>query len=853
MVVEQVLLHLDEFSKAAEEAEAPHAVTQNGIADRTGVLRSHVPRALQRLVKDGLVRESRAHVRSGGRSRRIYLATWEGSRVARDIRARLEGVDVTVELPGGQRTVRMGEAASLLGARSSLLDIAIAADRGPVSAEGLRAGPRKEGFVDHCRSAPAPRPFFGRKAELEQMLAWLQGDTRVVCLLGVSGIGKTSTALGVLNGFRGHRHRLWLPVHEWDTPAAILRPLAAFLARTGRGRLGRLLEQDPSSDLPTVHELLRAEFLDLGAVMVVDDLQKGSPEVQDAVRAMVDAALQVNGPRLLILSRVRLRLANPDAFSRGLVREIALGGLDRRSALELIGNSVPAEERAGMLDAAGGHPLYIELLARLGAASGREAVLDHLRNEVYAGLSAGERRVLGTAAVLGREAPPAALLDPGEGPEVLDGLVDKNLLVRSASGLLSMHDTLREFFVSRLSPEEGREDHRRAAAFLAGEGPEAALDALRHTMLAGDRAGAAAAADEHGARLGDAGQGRTLLAEVLERLSPSDCDRDRWGRLLVLAADIRAAAGDRDLALRTYREAAGYGGETAARSWYGTGEILRERSDWEGAAGAYGRAAEASPSLKAESLRGLACVAWRRGAWAESARLFSESLRLARREGRSALAASLLTDMANLESDRGDAGRALSLYSQALRALEGGGSLREMARVHNNTGAVLFYEDRWDEALDRYQRCLELSERCGEVSTSAYALSNIGQILARKGEEERALRYIDASMATFERLGDEYMRSSNLLAKGILYRTVRDWERSEKYFREGLELLGRLDMPRELAEARFEHGLALKRKGDREGAMKELALAAGTFRELGAAKELGRAERELRGIGKRRN
>ena len=204
--------------------------------------------------------------------------------------------------------------------------------------------------------------------------------------------------------------------------------------------------------------------------------------------------------------------------------------------------------------------------------------------------------------------------------------------------------------------------------------------------------------------------------------------------------------------------------------------------------------------------------------------------------------------MANLESDRGSSEKALSLYSLALRTLQDGGSLREMARVHNNIGAVLFYEDRWDEALDHYQRCLELSERCGEVSTSAYALSNIGQILARKGEEARALRYIDASMAVFERLGDDFMRSSNLLAKGILYRTARDWALSERYFREGLEVLGGLDMPRELAEARFEHGLALKRKGDRAGARRELSLAAGAFRKLGAGKELGRTERELKGL-----
>lgn len=845
---EMILLHLDEFAAVADEVEAPYAVSQNGMADRTGLLRSHIPRALQRLLKRGLVKERLSHVKSGGRSRHVYYPTWEGSLAAKEIRNRLESRTVKVELPDGTRTVKMAEAAGLLGGRCGLLDIALASDRGPVTAETVSGGSRKEGFVDDCGRAPSPRPFFGRRQELQTLLGWLQGETRLVSITGMSGIGKTTTALGVLNELKGRRHRLWLAVHEWETQAGLLRPLAAFLERTGRRRLGRLIADSPSPDLPSVHELLRSEFESLGAIIVIDDLQKGSQEVLDVVRAMADAAVSVNGPRLLVLTREKRVLSNPDAASRGLVRELSLGGLDRESALQLMGNSVPAGERAGVIATANGHPLYIELLARRGAVAGREAIEEHLRNEICSRLPEAEKRILGTAAVLGREAPPQALLDPGGDPAVLDGLVEKNLLVRSASGMLSMHDTLREFFLSRLSADERQKDHLRAASFLLGAGPGTTMDALRHLMLAGDRSGAAAVADESGQRLLDSGQGRVLLAEVLEKLSPQDCDGARWGRLLLLSAEAHAASGERDRALQLHNKAKESGGETAARAWYGTGEILRERSDWEGARDAYTRAAELSPSLKAEALRGLACVDWRQGDWAASSERFSEALKLCRREGRGPLAASILIDMANLESDRGDAGRGLSLYSQARRLLESGGSLREVARVHNNIGAVLFYEDKWDQALEHYQESLELSERCGEVSTMAYALSNIGQILARKGEPERALKYLDASSGTFERLGDEFMLSTNLLARGILYSTVRDWGPSERYFGEGMALLQGLHMPREMAEARFEHGLALKRRGDRAGARAELELARGEFRRLGAARELGRTERELEGL-----
>ena len=133
-----------------------------------------------------------------------------------------------------------------------------------------------------------------------------------------------------------------------------------------------------------MHELLRSELDDLAAVVVVDDLQKGCPEVLDGIRALADAALNVNGIRLVVLSREKKKLSNPDAVSRGLLRELTLGGLDADSAARLMGANVPAGERSRLLAATNGHPLYIELLSRRGASAGKEAIEEHLGKEIYA-------------------------------------------------------------------------------------------------------------------------------------------------------------------------------------------------------------------------------------------------------------------------------------------------------------------------------------------------------------------------------------------------------------------------------------------------------------------------------------
>lgn len=847
---DRILLHLLDFVRFEDETEVPYGVSQSGLADRTGVMRSHIPRAVKRLIAQGALRERVSRVRGGGRSRRVYFLTWEGQLAARELRERLGTTPVSIRSSSGVVTVSAAEAASMCRG-AGLLDVLLAAGAGPLDPATVGGRLLREGVVEWMESAPPPALFYGRREELRTLAAWLGGETRLVQILGPPGVGKSSLARELARQMRGKEHLLWLNVHDWDTAQALLGALGRFLAATGRRRLSAALAAPAAPGLPGLHDILISELRDLDALVIIDDLQRASEEALGAVRALAEAVIQAAGARLLVLSRRRRSLCRPSELARGAARELALGGLDEESSLRLVGAGLPPEERRAVLAAAQGHPLYLHILSRSGIKAGRGEVWEHIRTELLSSLSDEERAVLGAASIFSAPVPAPALLSSSAGPAALDSLVERGLLRASPEGLYEMHDMLREFFRSRLTPGESRELHLRAAEHLLGSSPLRegdALEALHHLMSAGERGRAAGEALRLAPALVAAGLGGALLAEVLEGVGAGDCPPEEWRRLLLLRAEMLEASGERDRALREYGEAAGGGGPLAAEARLGIGRILEERSDWGGAAEAYSAAALDPPSRPA-ALRGAARVAWRRGRWREAKPLFEDALKLARRNGRRALAASILTDMANLESDAGDAERALLLYERSLGALEAEGELREAARVHNNMGAVLFYEDRWEEAMAHYQSSLELAERCGEVSTKAYALSNIGQILSRRGEEERALRYLDESSRVFERLGDEYMVSTNLLARGILYRELGDWERSRAFFRRGLEALQRLDMPREMAEAEYEYGLALMRKGEKAEARKRLRSALETYRRLGAEKELRRVERELRKLG----
>ena len=853
---EKILLHLEEFGRYDGEQDAPAALTQHGIADRIGIQRSHVPRPLKRLIAEGLVGERRSHVRGAARSRQVYFLTWEGSQAASSMRAGLGDTRVLVATGGTIRRVKASDVPGLLGVRARILDIALGCEKGPLTAESLGSRASRGGLVECLQRAPSSRPFFGRQRELETLESWLSGGARLITILGPSGMGKTSTALRLVRRLRGTYHLLWLPLEEWDTLASVVRPLAAFLSKTGRRRLAASVEAGGPPEPAAVRQLLGDDFQDLAALIVLDDLQKATGEVEMGVRIIADAALGApSGPRILAISRQRRRLCAPRSLSWPGARELVLEGLDRASAASIVGKRIGAGERERILAAAGGHPLYLEILSRRGPSEGMAAVWEHIRGLLGEGLGRTQLGILRAASVHRMPVDASALISGRATADAVDGLVDRSLLVRTNAGKIGMHDMLREYFHSRLTPEERATLHRNAAQrILSGDGgagtpPDAQhlLEALRHLALSGDCSRAASMAARHGQAIVDAGMGGPLLRDVLERMEPADAGR-QWDRISLLRAEILSSAGERDRALREYRSVAARSGELSARAGLGMGSILEEKSDWAGAARAYSGAARAFPPAAAAAMRGSARIAWRRGRWKEASAGLAGALRLARRAGDGRLQAAILTDMGNISSDRGSPERALELYGRALRINEKENAIRELARVHNNIGAVLFYEDRWDAALDSYRQSLELSERCGDVSTAAYAQSNIGQILARRGDSKRASKYIDASTGAFERLGDDFMLSSNLVARGILCRVLEDWERSEDFFRRGIQMLSRLDMPRELAEARLEHGLAQRDRGNLAAAKKELAAALARFEGLGARKEAARARRELKNL-----
>jgi len=332
---ERVLLHLLAYWNAKEP---PEAITQLGISDAARIRRSHVPRTVKALAREGHVeeREGRAHGR--GRRVRLYYLTESGLRRARELVRALEAQPLVAD--AGPTT--LGAFAKAAG--RPLLDVALAVDE----SGRYRGGAREAGL-------PA---FLGRRDELASLAAWLSDGPPFMVVFGGQGMGKTALARRLLQ--RAPRPYAWKDLRAGDTAATIFAAIAPFLEERGRSRLAEALRSgaDP-------WDALAADLAGPEVLLVFDGYGDVPEEIVEFFRRLPSALSRA--AKVLVLAQETTpsycRFHDRRAVESGHVAELHLRGLTMEESRELLGNPRIAEEalrRIYLLTK--GCPLYLELI-----------------------------------------------------------------------------------------------------------------------------------------------------------------------------------------------------------------------------------------------------------------------------------------------------------------------------------------------------------------------------------------------------------------------------------------------------------------------------------------------------------
>jgi DNA-binding MarR family transcriptional regulator len=339
-VNDRVLLHLSRFATDIQPEEFPPESTQAGIAIAVGISRTHIPRAVRGLIKDGLVNEITARVKGHERRMNVYVVTAEGRGNAERLWGSLQETLFSV-LSNGETMTRSGrDLETMVGKKRALAAVSQMRD-GVVRVDERRRAP-----VRDLKDAPHLGTFYGREEELKAMDEFMDSEARVLVVLGNRGFGTTALAKKFVDSLE-EEDVLWISLRP-DTAAKDIESRMIEFGKKVR---------DQVADLEGV---LRLE----NTVIVLDDYFSAGDDAVELFYSLVESAKDA---KIVVSARQETPAYNwfyqKKHVDSGTVREIRIKGLDDQSAKRLLGNDdVEKDALKRIMMMTRGQPMILKLL-----------------------------------------------------------------------------------------------------------------------------------------------------------------------------------------------------------------------------------------------------------------------------------------------------------------------------------------------------------------------------------------------------------------------------------------------------------------------------------------------------------
>lgn len=619
----------------------------------------------------------------------------------------------------------------------------------------------------------------GRIAEIELIRsAFNKSPSDVVLIVGVPGIGKSTTLEMVKNGYDGRviagrafeaeqsrPFGVWLDALESLDQAAIpamARHDVASLLSGAANPSGRANQQQVFDAVVT---MLSDLATDRPVLVELDDLQWVEPS---------SCALLNYASRKLAGSAVHFCLAarageidDNDAAQAVLVglrhrlNRVALTGLPDVDALAILKNRLPEASAKGLIARAQGNPLYLLELARMGDQHDTSDTLRTILASRINRLSQPSISLLSWAAVFGRTIYletllQAAGLELAEAFEIFDELERHNILQMSKSNRCAFsHDLIRQAAYQRLSNIRRKLMHGKIANTLAKDmqsRPETAVDVLHHSAMSDQSllaARAAVIAAERAARVYANAEAVELAKQGLIHAKRLDAGTERISLSLRLQGiQVLAASGPLrtrlpDLASDISTQIA-KASQTSMAAQVAQGEYLlsvlyQEAGDHQASQLATARAADAASQIDArKKIR----------QWANSARCLLEL-------GRNIPKAETLIEDAAKLADQEDVSDIEVFWSQGLLAYWHGDLQAAARNIDMALHLARQAKDRWREckcltwaatiALENnlpdqaIKMANALNDIAGKIGESAFApLAQAILAIARRDDDKQA-------------------------------------------------------------------------------------------------------------------
>lgn len=711
-------------------------------------------------------------------------------------------------------------------------------------------------------AAPTLRPFIGRQDTLnafrERRGQLLAGKGAISVLEGEAGVGKSTLLTFFLDESRREKVRVLDARARRPGGSAPLQLIRELLESAGvtmpRGtgdpeggpeeRLTQMLRSLGDSTEPSrarSYAPLAEPFIALATeaptIIAIENIGNADASSLEFLKYL---AILVGEHRLWLILTAAPLADLPEAArhlldtlpKRGAVDRWVLRPLAPSEVAEFVhwvdpNRSVRPNELTLWYTQTGGNPLFLEQLLRAERRSTPslfEAARDSGKpfpefvQERIGEIPETERKVLSTAAVLGREfsfplLARAVELDEETVAEIVERLIERGLLREVPPETIEFsREDLREVAYRSLSEPLRRIFHQRAAeAYIAlGRTDPDAIFALAHHSYLGRMDPVAEQYNRRAAEIAAGAFAPEIAKLHLERAL--ECHRrvrsgDREGELelvleLALALD---RVGELERAEKTVRE-----------------ELARPPSG----ASPHSPAAELLPIY-------LARILTDEGRWDEARKLTDELLDLGDGITQPAARLALHRLRGEIEYYRGEYAESLRYQDRALEIARGQRDRREVALVTvRRANALAMIPDCVREAIPAYREAFEELLSLGDRAEAAYALLFLGVTLSQHGRTEEGLEELETAVRLSEESSDLRELGWALFNIADLRRELGEIEPARAANQRSREILNRIGDQFGLAQTYIIAGKIEIAEGASDEAERELLEAFRLVREL---------------------
>jgi len=188
--------------------------------------------------------------------------------------------------------------------------------------------------------------------------------------------------------------------------------------------------------------------------------------------------------------------------------------------------------------------------------------------------------------------------------------------------------------------------------------------------------------------------------------------------------------------------------------------------------------------------------------------------------------------MGNVYGSRKDLNKALEHYQEALTYVEGTDNLQAISRAHNNIGDTYLQLEDWDNALAHFSKGESIGEEGGCLNITAFTKFNMGEVLVKKGELDKAKELLDASLETLKEIDSKPGLAGAYHVYGLLYRVRKDWDNMIMYYLRAIEMYSDIDIPLYTAKCMYELGEGYRDMGEDQKAQDEFKRALRVYQHL---------------------